>query len=187
MKYFFYISFILIFGLAIIACTEKQEQETEEPAGDETKIEQPATDAPDKTGEETDADVPQEDERIEQPEDEEEAKETTDTETQKGEAKKETSKAASGMMEGYAISMNDLVTSDPKKLSKTKAMDLVSKGQMILFYSNNKAYFVYHADGSFAGRRLAKMADAKAIKIKGDHRNKDGLRIIIAEDMEMVK
>lgn len=185
MKYFFYISFILIFGLAIIACTEKQEQETEEPAQDETKIEQPATDTPDKTGEETDAGVPEEDERIEQAEDGEEAKEGT--ETQKGEAKKEAPKAASGMMEGYAISMNDLVTSNPKKLSKSKAMDLVSKGQLILFYSNNKAYFVYHADGSFAGSRIAKMADAKAIKIKGDHRNKDGLRIIIAEEMEMVK
>jgi hypothetical protein len=90
-------------------------------------------------------------------------------------------------MDGYVISMNDLVTSNPKRLNAAQATALSEKGQLVLFYSNNTPYFVYHADGSFAGKRLAKMADAGFIKIKGTVKNKSGLKILIADEMIMEK
>jgi len=180
MRRFFHISLIVLFVIALVACSEKEKDNQEQPAEDATATEQPA-----ETGEATDAEVPVTDERIEKGE---EAVDAPAKEATKGEEKKDAPATSSkGDMEGYVISMNDLVTSNPKRLTAAQATALVDKGQLILFYSNNTPYFVYHPDGAFAGTRLAKMADASSIIINGKIRNKNGLKILIADDMQMVK
>jgi FtsZ-interacting cell division protein ZipA len=185
MKRFFHISLIVLFTIALIACSEEAKDDQQQPAEDQTAMEQPAQQQPDETAQQTDAEVPQQDERIVK---EEDTKDAPPKEASKGEEKKEAPAATSGgEMDGYIISMNDLVTSNPKRLTAAQATALTDKGQLVLFYSGNTPYFVYHADGSFAGKRLAKMADAASIKIKGTVKNKSGLKILIADDMQMVK
>jgi FtsZ-interacting cell division protein ZipA len=185
MKRFFHISLMVLFAIALFACSEETKEEQQQPAEDQTALEQPAQQQPDETAQQTDAEVPQQDERVVK---EEDTKDAPPKEASKGEEKKEAPAAASsGEMDGYVISMNDLVTSNPKRLNAAQATALTEKGQLVLFYSNNTPYFVYHADGSFAGKRLAKMADAGFIKIKGTVKNKSGLKILIADEMIMEK
>jgi outer membrane biosynthesis protein TonB len=181
MKRFFHISIIVLFAIALIACSEKEKEDQEQPAEDQTAIEQQAQEQPDEIGETTDPEVPVTDEKVESPEVAEKAEKETPA---KGEEKKEApATSAKGEMEGYVISMNDLITSNPKQLTAAQATALVDKGQLVLFYSGNTPYFVYHADGSFAGKRLAKMADDSSIKIKGNVRTKSGLKILIADNL----
>jgi len=91
-------------------------------------------------------------------------------------------------MKGQVASLNDLVMGGTGKIDKAKATELAEKGSPIVFITGKgksaKVYFVYNADGTFAGKNLAKYANNITVGIIGKVKKINGLNILIAETIE---
>ncbi len=87
---------------------------------------------------------------------------------------------------GYTASLNGLVTSTDGKVDKSQAVALFKKGQPLVIVSKNKIYFVYNADGSYAGKKLAKFANGN-VGVAGRVKKKNGVNFIIADKIFNVR
>ncbi|MFH1050166.1 MAG: hypothetical protein V1779_04450 [bacterium] len=91
-------------------------------------------------------------------------------------------------IKGYVASLDDIVLGGTGKVDKAKATELAEKGSPIVFVTGKgksaKIYFVYHEDGSFAAKKLAKYASNTNVGIIGKAKKINGLNILIAESIE---
>ncbi|MFC2130633.1 hypothetical protein ACFLSQ_04305 [Bacteroidota bacterium] len=90
--------------------------------------------------------------------------------------------------EGRVASFNDLVIGGSGDVTKDKAEELYKKGQPIVFVTGQgksaKVYFVFNESGTYMGKRLAKYADSKIVKVTGKTKKVNGVNIIIASKVE---
>ncbi len=83
---------------------------------------------------------------------------------------------------GYVANLNDIVTSKDGRVDKSQAVSLVKAGHPLVLVSNNKVYFVFNTDGSYAGKNLARNASLDSeVGIVGKIKSKGGFNYIIAD------
>lgn len=88
-------------------------------------------------------------------------------------------------LQGTVLNFNDLMIGGSGKVNKEKALDLVSKGNMIVLKAvDGRLFFVYNEDGSFAGKRLAGFANNDKVGLIGKAKVVDGLNIFIMNLIE---
>ncbi len=88
-------------------------------------------------------------------------------------------------LQGTVVSFDDLMIGGSGKVNKQKALDLVSKGNMIVLKTvDGRLFFVYNEDGSFAGKRLAGFANNDKVGLIGKAKVVDGLNIFIMNLIE---
>ena len=81
---------------------------------------------------------------------------------------------------GSIVCLNDLVMGN-KTTSAANAQKMYERGQPLLFKDvSGKVYVVYNTDGSFAGKKLAKLAGTH-FGIIGTVKSINGVRVLIAE------
>ena len=155
------IALLIVFSLAIQSCGEdKKNAET-------LKTEQ----APEVT--EQTADAPVADETDAPAEEATEAKSS-------GLADKYYAKPISGQI----VSLSGLVLGNGA-VNKAEAQSMVEKAVPLMFKADaGSVCMVYNADGSYAGKKLAKYASNKKIGIIGNVKTVNGIKIIIAEKIE---
>ncbi len=90
-------------------------------------------------------------------------------------------------IKGKVISLNDYILGGDGTVTKEKAKKLAGKGQLIVFKANGKVYFVYHADGSCASKKLANFANLKHVGIIGKVKKIHGVYVIIADVIESME
>jgi hypothetical protein len=111
------------------------------------------------------------------------AKKTTPTPAAKTEAKAKTKGAKP--MKGTVVALNKMIGAGNGKVTKDEAIKLADQGQPIVFMSGSKIYFIFNADGTFAGKKLANYANNKAVGIVGKVITlKGGLKGIVADLIE---
>lgn len=110
---------------------------------------------------------------------------STTSEKQKTAAK---TSAKTKPIKGTVISFSDFVIGGKGAVTKDEAIQLAEKGSPLVFLTgtgkNQKIYFVFNEDGSFAGKNLAKYASNKAVGIIGKTKTVKGMNIIIAQMIE---
>ncbi len=103
----------------------------------------------------------------------------------KAEKAKPAAKDPKAPMMGRVVSLNKILASADGAVTKAEAKQLLKRKQLVVFQegssASGKIYFVYNADGSFAGKKLAKNADNKMIGIIGNIKKIKGVSIIIAD------
>jgi hypothetical protein len=88
-------------------------------------------------------------------------------------------------LQGTVVSFNDMMIGGTGKVNKAQALDLVSKGNMIVLKGlDGKIYFVYNEDGSFAGKKLAGFANNASVGLLGKSKVVDGIHIFIMNLIE---
>jgi hypothetical protein len=88
-------------------------------------------------------------------------------------------------VKGKVASLNALVLNQDGSVSKDKAIDLFKKNQpLVLKADNGSLYFVYYADGFYAGKELARHADKGSITVTGRVSTKSGINIIIYDEIK---
>ncbi len=92
---------------------------------------------------------------------------------------------------GKVVSLNEVATGSFIQWKKADAAAEATKGTpfVLMVGTGTKAqiYFVYNADGSFAGKKLANYAFNKKIGVVGKIQTKNGLKIIIADTIEAME
>jgi hypothetical protein len=87
-------------------------------------------------------------------------------------------------IKGKVASLNAIVLNQDGYVSKDKAIDLFKKGQpLVLKADGGSLYFVYYADGFYAGKELSRHADKQSITVKGRVSTKSGINIIIYDEI----
>jgi len=87
---------------------------------------------------------------------------------------------------GDVVDIAQVLTGGSGKLDRQQALKLVERGQPIGVLAHNTLYLVYHPDGSYAGKKLAKFAGAP-VGIVGQIRSRGGWNVIIADMIESVR
>lgn len=94
--------------------------------------------------------------------------------------KTSTSSSVKPTLKGYVASLNDLNMGGDGKVTAAQAQNLLDKGQLlVLKATNGHIYMVYNTDGSFAGKKLSKLAGGD-IGIVGKLKSIHGVRVILA-------
>jgi hypothetical protein len=89
---------------------------------------------------------------------------------------------------GNICDLSKVIKGGEGKLSKEKAAKLLSRAQpLVLKTEKGKVYFVFNADGSYAGKKLAAYAGSSLVGINGKLKKVNGMNIIIADKMDKVK
>ena len=88
-------------------------------------------------------------------------------------------------IKGKIASLNAIVANQDGYVDKSKAIDLYKRAQpLVLKTDNGNLYFVYYADGFYAGKELARHADKSSVSVTGKVSRKNGIRIIIYNDIK---
>ena len=88
-------------------------------------------------------------------------------------------------MKGTVVALNKMIGKGDGSVKKDEAIKLAEQGQPIVFMSGGKIYFIFNADGTFAGKKLANYANNKAVGIVGKTITlKGGLKGIVADLIE---
>lgn len=88
-------------------------------------------------------------------------------------------------VKGKVASLNALVLSQDGSVSKDKAIELFKRAQpLVLKADNGSLYFVYYADGFYAGKELSRHADKQSITVKGSVSRKSGINIIVYDEIK---
>ncbi len=87
---------------------------------------------------------------------------------------------------GEVVDLAQVLTGGSGKVNRQQAQQLVERGQPIGILAGNKLYLVYHPDGSYAGKKLARFAGAP-VGIIGQIRSRGGWNVIIADMIESVR
>ncbi len=87
---------------------------------------------------------------------------------------------------GYVVNVGDYLTGGEGKVSKQEAMDLVERGQLLGIVAGKTLYLVFHSDGSFAAKKLAKMAGFK-VGVVGKVVKRYGASAIVADLIEVIR
>ncbi len=87
-------------------------------------------------------------------------------------------------VKGTVASLNAIVVNQDGNVSKSQAVDLFKRAQPLVLKANNGSlYFIYYADGFYAGKELARHADKASITVKGRVLTKHGINIIIYDEI----
>jgi len=88
-------------------------------------------------------------------------------------------------VKGKVASLNAIVSNQDCSVTKDKAVDLFKRAQpLVLKADNGSLYFVYYADGFYAGKELARNADKESITVTGKINTKSGINIIVFDDIK---
>ncbi len=87
---------------------------------------------------------------------------------------------------GVVVNVGDYVTGGEGKVSKQEAMDLVERGQLLGIVAGGKLYLVFHPDGTYAGKKLAKMAGFQ-VGVVGKVVRRYGAAAIVADLIEVIR
>lgn len=167
--------FILaLLSVSIIACGGKKE-ETQPETTPQEQVEQAIEEVKEDVQQAADSIVPEVEKAVE-------------------EVKEEVKKATSSNdfstqpMNAYVVSLNEVAAGKDGKVSKSTALDLLSKNQILAVKNkdNGNVYLVYHSNGTFAGKDLANMADVE-IGILGKAKKVNGVNVIMAEKIRPMR
>ena len=88
---------------------------------------------------------------------------------------------------GTVVSVVALAKGVDGKIKKDEATKLAEAGSPLAFMvgtgKSAKVYFVINADGSFAGKQLAKFANLKKLGIEGTTKTVNGVNFFVATQM----
>lgn len=87
---------------------------------------------------------------------------------------------------GYVVNVGDYLTGGEGRVSKKEAFSLLERGELLGFVSGGKLYLVFMADGSYAGKKLANMADYQ-VGIVGKVHSRYGSAAIVADLIEAMR
>lgn len=91
---------------------------------------------------------------------------------------------------GKVVSINKIVVGQDASIDKAKATTLFEKSQplglMVGTGKKAKLYVVFNSDGTYAGKKMAELADGE-ITIKGKTKTMQGLQVIIADGITQAK
>lgn len=100
------------------------------------------------------------------------------------------SDAQSKEFKGKVVSINKIVVGQEAGIDKAKATTLFEKSQplglMVGTGKKAKLYLVYNSDGSYAGKKMAELADGEVV-VKGKTKTVQGLQIIISDGISQAK
>ena len=86
---------------------------------------------------------------------------------------------------GYVASLKSIMSGGDGKVTSVKAKELVSNCDPLVLAVGSgkkiKVYFIYLKDGSFAEKKLADYADAKAVGVFGKIISANGMNMISAD------
>lgn len=88
--------------------------------------------------------------------------------------------AADKMYKGQVVSLSKIATGGDGTVSRDEAKAMLEKGDPLCFKSGKTIYFVMSEGGSYAGKDLAKYADAKTLGVKGTAKKVKGINFIIS-------
>jgi len=92
---------------------------------------------------------------------------------------------------GQVVTLNDVITGSFTEWTKETAVAAAEKGVPFVLLvgkgTRAKIYFVFNEDGTFAGKKLAKYAFNKKVGILGKVKTKNGIKTIIAEDIQSME
>ncbi|MFP4543887.1 MAG: hypothetical protein ACOCZW_00535 [Bacteroidota bacterium] len=102
--------------------------------------------------------------------------------------KEATTQAAAGdVITGRVVSFNSMALGSEGFVSKEQAEELVGRGAPLAFKVGQKIYWVYNADGSYAGEKLANFAGLNRVGIIGKIKSNLGLNFLIASKIESME
>lgn len=183
-KFLIVAAYVSLLMIAVLNCEEAGKKEAQQPK-DQAVTEQPAAIAEQpqaQVAETTPAETTQEPAKTEDIA--ANTKGLKDANTKEVASAEPVTQKAGAPLQGRAVSLNSLVTGGSGIVSRAEAIALADKGQPIVFLSGNKVYFVYNADGTYAGSLLAKYAGSEKIGIVGKTKVVKGINIIIQEMIE---
>ncbi len=89
---------------------------------------------------------------------------------------------------GYVANLSDILKGGNGKINSAKAKELLNNCHPLVLAVESgkkiKVYFVYHPDGTFAAKKLADYASAKAIGVVGKIKTVQGMNMIIADAIQ---
>lgn len=182
-----YRSFIQMFIIAavvavsVFSCSQRQEQQKPEET-EEMQMQQQPQPTADTLLQEQKMDTAVTEKA--QPQEEKEA-----AAPKKEEAAKEIKKPAAPLgtpenpLVGEVVDIAQLLTGGEGKVNREQALQLVERGQPIGVLAGNVLYLVYNPDGSYAGKKLARFANAP-VGIVGRIHRRGGWSVIIADLIE---
>ncbi|MFP4368289.1 MAG: hypothetical protein ACLFR2_01775 [Candidatus Kapaibacterium sp.] len=88
---------------------------------------------------------------------------------------------------GYVVSMNNLAMGGDGKVTRAQAKQLVENNQPLLFRADNRVYFVYNADGSFAAPQLANFGGLDRVGLLGEVNVVNGQNVFIMTKIESME
>lgn len=91
---------------------------------------------------------------------------------------------------GKIVSINKIIVGQDASVDKAKATTLFEKSQPLGLQVGEgkkaKLYVVFNSDGTYAGKKLAELADGK-VAVKGKTKSVQGLQVIIADGISQGK